>query len=109
MRFFNWAKAFEEKPTCEDILKSVKKTEIIYWMFEVVFVVITIIGVSIFTAASQEDIKQHILGLFISIVGIVNITVIKMWAYVYTSMLYMIWDSQNRLKAELAKMESADL
>lgn len=109
MRLFNWAKAFEEKPTCEDILRSVRRIEITYWVYMVILVVISLNGIGMFMDAPEGDLKKHILGLFIAMVGLVYIAVIKIWANVKLSMLYTMWDSQNRLKAEIAKLESADL
>jgi len=109
MRFFNWAKAFEEKPTCKDILKSVRRIEIMYWVYAIILAMITLNGIGMFMDAEPDDIKSHTLGLFIAMVGLVHIAVIKIWANIKISMLYTMWDSQNRIAAEMAKMESEDL
>jgi len=109
MRFFNWAEAFKETPTCDDILKRVRKTEIVYWVFLVLSVCIAIAGYNILKDAPENDLKEHAWGLFLAIVGIVNIAVIKLWAHIRLTMYFMIWDRNNRIEAEINKLEAADL
>ena len=109
MRFLNWAQAFEEQPTCDDILKRVRKTETAYWIFMAVSVLIAIWGIDIILTAPKGELKQLIMGLFMGIVGVVNIAVIKLWAHIRLTMYFIIWDRQNRLEAELRKSEAQDL
>ena len=47
MGAFNWADRFEKlkELTREDILKQVRKTEIVYWVSLVIFVILIIVGV----------------------------------------------------------------
>jgi len=109
MRFFNWAKAFKEQPTCEDILKKVRKTEITYWIFIVLFVLMTIGGINIIAEAPEGDLKEHVMGLFLALFGIIQITLMKIWAHIRLTTLYLIWDSQNRIENEIRKSQAADL
>lgn len=109
MRFFNWAKGFEEQPTCEDILKKVKKTEITYWVYMAIFVVIAIYGITTFQNAPADDLKQHVAGSFWGLFAMINIAVMKIWAHIRLTTYYIIWDSQNRIEKELRKSEAMDL
>ena len=106
---FNWAKSFKEQPTCEDILKKVKKTEIKYWIFLIISVVIALWGINIITNASQNDIKQIAIGLVLTVAGLINIALMKLWAHIMLTMYFIIWDSKNRIEAEIRKSEAADL
>jgi len=109
MALFNWAERFKQTPTCDDILKRVRKTEILYWIFLVLSVCIAIWGYSILKNAPESDLKQHALGLFLAIVGIVNVAVIKLWAHIILTMYFIIWDSKNRIESEINKLEAEDL
>lgn len=109
MRFFNWAEAFKETPTCDDILARVRRTEITYWIFLVISVLIVIGGATAIREATEGDIKEHAWGLFVAIVGIVNVAVMKLWAHIRLTTYFIIWDRQNRIEAEIKKLESHDL
>lgn len=109
MRFFNWAESFKEQPTCDDILKKVRKTEIYYWIFLSLSVVIAIAGLNLILNAPVNNLKQHSIGLFLAIVGIVNIAVMKLWAHVKLSMYFSIWDRKNWIEAEIRKSEAEDI
>ena len=109
MRFFNWAESFKENPTCEDVLNKVRKMEVIYWIFLLLSVFIAIAGANLIQNAPENDLKQHAWGLFLAIVGIVNIVVIKLWAHIRLTMYFIIWDSQNRIENEIRKSEAQDI
>lgn len=109
MRFFNWAERFKQTRTCDDILKRVRKTEILYWVFLVLSVCIAIWGYNIINDAPEDSLKQHAIGLFLAIVGVVNVAVIKLWAHISLTMYFIIWDRQNRIEAEIRKSEAEDL
>jgi len=109
MRFFNLAKIFKEQPTCEDILKKVRNTEILYWICFLVSLFIAMGGGNIILNAPENDLKEHAWGLFLAILGIVNIAVIKLWAHIKLTMYYIIWDRNNRIEAEINKLEAQDL
>jgi hypothetical protein len=87
MALFNWAERFRQTPTCDDILKRVRKTEILYWIFLVLSVCIAIWGYTILKNAPENNLKQHALGLLLAIVGIVNVAVIKLWAHIILTKL----------------------
>ena len=109
MRFFNWAEIFEETPTCDHILKRVRKTEILYWIFLVLSVCLALWGYNIINNAPENSLKQHAIGLLLAIVGIINVAVIKLWAHIRLTMYFIIWDRENRIKAEINKLEAKDL
>lgn len=109
MRFFNWAESFKEQPTCEDILKRVTKAEIKYWIFLVLSIAITLWGINIVTNAPENNPKEYTIGLILAIAGLINIALIKLWAHIILTTYFIIWDSKNRIEAEMRKSEAADL
>ena len=109
MRFFNWAKNFEEQPTCEDILKKVRKTEIQYWIYVIISVLIAFGGLATIEQATEGDMKQIGWGIFLIVLGLVNVGVIKIWAHLRLVMYYMIWDRNHWIEAEIKKSEAADI
>jgi hypothetical protein len=109
MRFFNWAETFKEQPTCEDILKKVRKAEIKYWIFLVISVAVAIEGINMVIAAPENNIKRHTIGLILVIAGLINIALMKLWAHIILTTYYLIWDNKNRVEAEIRKSEAADL
>ena len=38
-----------------------------------------------------------------------NVVVIKLWAQIKLTMHFIIWDRENRIKAEINKLEAEDL
>jgi hypothetical protein len=109
MRFFNWAKVFEEQPTCKDIPAKVRKTEIQYWIFLIIFVVILLQGYEQITSAPEGQLKAHCIGVVLAMAGLIGIALIKIWAHLKLMMLYMMWDQQNRIEGEMRKSKAADL
>ena len=109
MRLFNWAESFKEQPTCEDILKRVKKAEIKYWIFLVLSIAITLWGINIVTNAPENNPKEYTIGLILAIAGLINIALIKLWAHIILTTYFIIWDSKNRIESEIRKSEAADL
>jgi len=107
MKLFNWAATFKEQKTCEDILGRVRKTEIMYWIYLILLVALTLEGLSKLT--NSDDTKGMLFGLFLALTGVINIALIKLWAHIRLVMYYTIWDSQNRLEAELNKSLASDL
>ena len=109
MRVFNLAKNFEETPTCTDILKRVRNTEIIYWVYAIAFIAVFLAGFSQMTNAPKDDFKQIAIGLFWSLFAMINVAVIKIWIHIKLTMYYIIWDRNNTLEAEIRKSEAEDL
>ena len=109
MRIFNWAKNFEEQPTCEDILKKVRMTEIQYWIFAIISILIAFGGVATFERAADGDMKELAWGIFFIVLGLVNLGVMKIWAHIRLVMYYMIWDRNHWVEAEIKKSEEADM
>ena len=109
MRLFNWARSFEETRTCDDIPKRVRKVEITYWVFIIFFVAILLQGLNTLTNAPEDNLKEHVEGLFWALFGLINIAIMKLWAYIKFTMYFIIWDSKNRVEAEINKLEAEDL
>jgi uncharacterized membrane protein len=109
MRLFNWAETFKENPTCEDVIKKVRNTEITYWIFMAIFIVVGLHGLSTINEASEGDLKEHVMGLLVVLFALIQITLMKIWAHIRLTMLYQIWDSQNRIENEIRKSQAADL
>jgi len=109
MRFFNWAESFKETPTCEDILKKVRTIEIMYWIFLLLSIIIAVWGVMIIILAPADNLKALFLGLFLAIDGCLQVSLIKIWAHIKLSMFRIIWDRNNKIEAEINKLEAQDL
>jgi hypothetical protein len=109
MRIFNWAASFESQKTCDDILGRVRKTEITYWIYVLILAAVTLQGMNMMGNADPTDTKTMLIGLFVALIGIINISMMKLWAHIRLVMYYIIWDSQNRLEAELEKSRAEDL
>ena len=109
MRFFNWSKNFEQTPTCDDILKRVRKTEITYWVYIIISIVIGLSGLGMIEEASNDDIKTIAMGVVITVFAIVQIALMKIWAHLRLTMYFMIWDRNNTMEAEIKKSQLQDL
>ncbi len=109
MRFFNWAEGFKEQPTCEDILKRVRKVEIKYWIYLALSIALTLWGLGIIENAPENNLKAHINGLILVVGGFLGIALIKLWAHIILTTYMIIWDRINRIEAEIRKSEAADL
>jgi hypothetical protein len=109
MAQFNWAKEFEEQPTCEDILNKVRAIEMRYWIGTVCAIVMILAGIILIVAAPESSIKKHNWGVFLAIYGGIILASSEICACVKLSTLRVIWDSQNRLEKELRKSEAMDI
>ena len=107
---FNWADRFEKlkELTREDILKQVRKTEIYYWVYVVIFVILVIVGVSIMFQPSSNNSKA-LFGLLLAVTSVIQIALIKISNQIKLSMLYTMWINNIRFEAEIRKSEAADL
>ena len=109
MRLFNWAENFKEQPTCEDILKKVRKIEITCWIFIVIFVLMTLWGIGMVQNSPDTDLRQQHIGIIVAVAGLINIALMKIWAHIKLTTYFIIWDSVNRIDSEIRKSEAADL
>ena len=109
MGSFNWAKSFEEQPTCEDILNKVRKIEMQYWIGIVCAIVMILAGIILIIAAHDGNIKKHNWGVFLALYGGIILAITEICACVKLSTLRVIWDNQNRIENELRKSEALDL
>ena len=109
MKFFNWAERFKETPTCDDVLKRVRKVEINYWIYLVVSILVGLHGIGMIQEAAEDDIKEIAMGLLIAIGAFIYIALIKLWAHIKLTMLFIIWDRNNTIEAEIKKSELQDM
>ncbi len=109
MRIFNWAKAFQEQPTCEDILGKVHKIERIYWIWLLITGFVMFVGLALILVAPANNLKLHSFGAFLAIDGSFGIATIKIWAHIVLAMYRIIWDQNNKMEAEIRKSQAEDL
>ena len=109
MRLVNWAQSFKEQPTCEHILDKVAGLERAYWVWLIVSSILTLFGIFVILIAPSHDLKQHALGIFLALDGSISIMLLKIWVHVRLAMYRILWDSQNRMAAELRRSEAQDL
>lgn len=107
MRIFGWAQAFNENQTIEDIPSRVHKMEVAYWVWLLLTFLGSVVGLIMLGVASS--LKVQLFGLFFALEGVTLICLIKIWAHVRLTQYWIIWDSRNRLDAEMRKSEAADL
>ena len=110
MLAFNWVHKFEKlkELTREDILKQVRKTEIVYWVYVVIFVILIIVGVSKIFQPSANN-SNALFGLLLAVTSVIQIALIKLSTQIKLSMLYTMWVNNIRIEAEIRKSEAADL
>jgi len=109
MGTFNWAKSFEEQPTCKDILNRVRRIERIYWIMGPVSIILILAGIILIVTAPENNIKMHNYGVFLAIYGGIILAMNEICTCVKISALRVIWDSQNRIENEIRKSEALDL
>ena len=109
MASFNWAKSFEEQPTCEDILNKVRKIEMQYWIGIACAIFMILAGIILIIAAPEHSIKKHNWGVFLALYGGIILAMSEICACVKVWTLKVIWDRQNRLEQEMRKSEALDL
>jgi len=109
MATFNWAKNFEEQPTCEDIPNKERKIEVQYWRGVVCAIFMILAGIILIIAAPEHDIKKHNWGVFLALYGGIILAISEICACVKVWTLKVIWDRQNRLEQEMRKSEALDL
>jgi predicted exporter len=109
MKLFNWAEAFEERRIYQDIPAKVRRTETGYWLFMPLTIVVTVAGLVFMMTSPSNDLKRMLLGLFVAVDGVVACALVKIWAHIRLAQYWIIWDSQNRLEAEINKSLAEDL
>lgn len=109
MHIFNWAQAFKQQRTFEDIPSNVQKTEIGYWIWLMICILWGFLGMLIILIAPQNSLKAHFWGLLLILEGSFLWAVIKIVAHIRLAMYWILWDSQNRIAAELRQSQAADL
>ena len=109
---WNWAKAFEEHKTIDDIPEKVRQMESRYWIWFWFGLAQILVGGPVFFISfwiqGGTD-RFMLLGLLLLLGGGIDLALAKIWAHVRLSMFWILWDSQNRLKAEMDRMSAADL
>jgi hypothetical protein len=96
MRLLGWARVFEERKTVEDIPNRVRNTEVGYWYWMILSIVVSFVGLGIMLSAPEGSLKLMLLGLFIAVDGAIAWAVIKIVTHVRLAMYWIIWDSHHR-------------
>ena len=109
MRFLNWTKTWDESLTYDEIKNRIRKTEIQYWIYLIISVLIAFGGLGTFQQAAEGDMEKIGWGIFLIVLGLVNVGVIKLWAHMKILTYFMIWERRKWIEAEIKKSEAADI
>jgi hypothetical protein len=109
MRLYNWAEAFEQRHTLDDIPAYVRKTEIGYWIWLGVATSTGLLGLALIFLAPEGSLKLHFIGLWLLLEGGFMWTAVKVVTHVRLAMYWIIWDRRNRQAAERFTVEAHDL
>jgi len=103
----DWVKAFEDRKIIEDIPREVRKLESRYWSSICLSGAGIMVGLVLFFVAS--GVKMQLAGVLAILLGNMGIFATKIACQVRLSLFWLVWDSQNRLRAEMDKMAATDL
>ena len=106
---WNWAKELEDHKTIEDIPDRMRKLETKHWVGVGMGLVLLVAGFMELTLAPAQNLKVHLSGVVLIVCALFSITIITLHTGLCRAMLWILWDSHNRLKAEMDKMNAADL
>ena len=108
-RHWNWVKEFEDNKTMEDIPNKVRRLETWQWIGGLLGVPFMIAGWVMMASDPGIDVRLQHLSLGLFLMGNFILVQGAIYTQVNRAMLWVIWDSHNRLKAEMDKMNAADL
>lgn len=109
MILVNWAEAFEEYKTFDDIEKKVRKIQIQYLIYLLIAVAIGLAGLSYIAQAPEGNIKELAYGICLVVAGIVQVAVVKLWAHMKLITYFLIWERRKWIEDEIKKSEAADI
>ena len=109
MILVNWAEAFEEHKTFDDIEKKVRKIQIQYLIYLLIAVAIGLAGLQYIAQAPEGDTKKLAYGICLVVAGIVQVAVVKLWAHMKLITYFMIWERRKWVEDEIKKSEAADI
>lgn len=94
---FGWRDYFE-KQDIKDIPNKISKIEKIYWIWIGISTLILIWGVLMMVNSQRMNLMC--LGLFLAMVGLVNISVLKLWVHIKWSMYQILWNIKGHDKKD---------
>ncbi|MBN1972845.1 MAG: hypothetical protein JW787_04355 [Sedimentisphaerales bacterium] len=109
MILVNWAEAFEEPKSFEDIEKKVKYISVQYWIYLIIAVAIGWAGLRYIAKAPEGDMKKLAYGICMVVAGIVQVAIVKLWAHMKIITYFMIWERRKWIEDEIKKSEAADI
>jgi len=109
MLLVNWAEAFEEPKTFDDIEKEVHSTAIQYWICLLIAIAIVVAGLLYIAKALEGDMIKIAWGICMVFAGIVQVAIVKLWAHMKIITYFMIWERRKWVEDEIKKSEVADI
>ena len=106
---WNWAKELDDHKTIENIPERMRRLETKHWVGVAMAALVFVAGYMVLTLAPEQNLKVHLYGVFLVICALFSVTFITLHTGLCRAMLWILWDSHNRLKAEMDKMNAADL
>jgi len=106
---FKWAKELEDHKIIEDIPGRMRRLETKYWTLIGLGMASIVCGLMCFAIAPEHSLKLQLVGPLGVMFGCFCILAITVQAGISRTMLWILWDSRNRLEAEMDKMNAADL
>ena len=92
MSLFGWSRKFEQYQPITDVPERVRKAETLFWCHFAVAIVIMAVGLILMLMA------QSLLGLFLALVGVINMALVKLWAHIRLATYQIIMELQARDK-----------
>lgn len=111
MRWFNWMEAYRQKPlfTENDILAAVDKLEHAYWPWLIFALTLHTLGFTLMVAGFFLSTRVLIAGGILVLDSSILIATLKIVAHVRLQGLWGMWQAENRLKAELRRIDASEL
>jgi cytochrome b subunit of formate dehydrogenase len=92
MSLIGWSKKFEQYQALTDVPERVRKTEAVYWCSLIAAVLIMVAGIIMMFSSNS------LFGLFLAIVGTIDIALVKIWAHIRLATYQIIMELQARDK-----------
>ncbi len=93
MSLVGWSRKFEHYQPATDVPERVRKTEVCYWRWLAVGILVLLAGIGMLAKCGQSQV-----GLLLAVSGIVDIALIKLWAHIRLATYQIIMELQVRDK-----------
>jgi hypothetical protein len=93
MSLVGWSRKFEHYQAVTDVPERVRKTEICYWCWLAVSILVLLAGIGMLARSGQSQV-----GLLLAVCGVVDIALIKLWAHIRLATYQIIMELQVRDK-----------